>query len=41
MEVLPGPPCPYPPWAEFGVRVTAETMRGRVDDYLESVLGRL
>lgn len=41
LEELPGPPRPYPPWAEFGVRVTAEAMRGRVDDYLESVLGRL
>ena len=40
-EELPGPPRPYPPWAEFGVRVTAEMMRERVDDYLESVLARL
>ncbi len=41
LEELPGPPRPYPPWAEFGMRVTAEAMRGRVDDYLESVLARL
>jgi len=41
LEELPGPPRPYPPWAEFGVCVTAEMMRGRVDDYLESVLRRL
>lgn len=41
LEELPGPPCPYPPWAEFGVRVTAEAMRGRVDDYLEGVMRRL
>jgi len=41
LEELPGPPCPYPPWAEFGVRVTAEAMRERVEDYLESVMRRL
>ncbi len=41
MEALPGPPRPYPPWAEFGAHLTAETMRERVDDYLESILRRL
>lgn len=41
LEELPVPPRPYPPWAEFGVRVTAETMRQRVDNYLESVMRRL
>ena len=41
LEELPGPPSPYPPWAEFGVRVTAEVMQERVDNYLESVLARL
>ncbi len=41
MEELPGPPRLYPPWAEFGIRhLTAELIRRRVDDYLESVLRR-
>ena len=41
MEELPGPPAPYPPWAEFGIlHVTKESMRERVDDWLESVLNR-
>ena len=41
LEELPGPPNPYPPWAEFGAVVTAAVMRERLDDYLESVLARL
>ena len=42
MEALPGPPSPYPPWAELGAsHLTAEILRERVDDYLESVLQRL
>ncbi len=40
-EELPGPPCPYPPWAEFGASVTATVMRERLDNYLEAVLGCL
>ena len=42
MEELPGPPTPYPPWAEFGLRpMTTEGMRERVDEWLESVMRRL
>ena len=40
LEVLPGPPRLYPPWAEFGVHVTAAVMQERIDTYLESVLTR-
>ena len=42
MEELPGPPNPYPPWAEFGLHgITGELMGERADEHLEGVLGRL
>jgi len=41
VEVLPGPPRLYPPWAEFGVHdLTADLMRQRQDGYPESILRR-
>ena len=39
LEELPGPPRPYPPWAEFGVHCDSGSRCANVlDNYLESVL---
>ena len=42
MEELPGPPSPYPPWAEFGLHgITGELMSVRADEHLEGLMRRL
>lgn len=41
VDGLPGPPGVYPPWAEFGLRITSEMMQQRDDAWLTSVLARL